>query len=168
MSDEEETSFGKFEWSDSMSVGNGAIDGDHKAFLGLVNILSEVQSLDARELVMESALLILQEYVMGHFLREEKALAKVGYPRLSGHIHKHVQFRARVQAIAALYNKGTKSAVEGLPELVVGWLRNHILTEDMEFSHWISDGVVDRRPLVYLAIEAEELNKDGRYDLLMP
>lgn len=168
MSDEDGGASQRFAWSESMSVGNAAIDGDHKAFLELVNILHDAKSSDSRELVIESTLLILQEYVLGHFLREEKALGKAGYPRLSAHAKKHAQFRARILEISARYGGGARSAVDGLAELVSDWLRNHILTEDLQFSQWISADIVDARPLVFLSIEAEELNKDGRFDLILP
>ncbi len=146
----------RFEWSEAISVGNDALDEDHKAFFVLAKMLQEAQCSEDNVIVIGSALLILEEYVEGHFLREEKAMQAASYPRLADHAMKHSLFRSHVHAISSAYGQGTKSAVEGLPELVVDWLRRHIVAEDLQYKNWIRDAVVDRRPLAYLAIEAEE------------
>ena len=138
-----------------MSVGNAPLDEDHKAFFEMAKMLSEVQGANDREIIIESALSILEEYVGGYFLREEKAMRAVNYPRLAGHVLKHGSFRARVKAIADLYRAGTKSAADGLPDIVADWLRAHILSEDLQYKNWINDSVVDSRPLVYLSIKSD-------------
>ncbi len=147
---------GKFQWTEEMSVGNVTLDDDHKAFFTISNLIMEAQRLDPRSHVTESALLMLGEYVGGHFLREEKAMRAVKYPRITGHIQKHTKFRAHVQAIVNAYREGTTSVIRELPDLVVDWLRGHILSEDAQYKMWISNSIVDDRPLVYLAMEAEE------------
>lgn len=145
----------KFDWSERMSVGNSTLDDDHKAFFDIARMLSEASGAEDSDIIIDSALSILEEYVGGHFLREERALRAVNYPRLADHVLKHESFRTRVRAIADLYHQGTKSAADGLPEIVADWLRAHILSEDLQYKNWINDSAVDGRPLVYLAIESE-------------
>ncbi|BAE49739.1 bacteriohemerythrin [Paramagnetospirillum magneticum] len=143
------------EWTPEMSVGNDTLDSDHKAFFDIARLLYDSLA-DKRDqgLIIASTLLILEEYVDGHFLREEKALKAVGYTQLSEHHHKHRKFQARVRAISETYQSGTKSAADDLPDLVVKWLTHHILNEDMQYKRWIRDSAVDPRPLALLAAEA--------------
>lgn len=168
MNEPEANKDGYFDWTEDMSVGIEIIDDDHKSFFELVKTFSGWGRGTASDLVIESALLMLEEYVGGHFLREEKAMQKCAYPKLVAHTQKHSYFRTRVQTISALYSRGTKSAIDDLPVMVVEWLKQHILGEDVQFKHWIRPLDVDSRPLGFLAMEASEINKDGRMDLLLP
>ncbi|MBF0562384.1 MAG: hemerythrin family protein [Alphaproteobacteria bacterium] len=142
------------EWSDEMSVGNSILDADHQSFLVLTRLLFESQK-HHNQLVILSAIHMLEEYVGGHFLREEKAMKAAKYPQLAAHTLKHGQFRARVKAIAEVYKSGTLSAADGLAEIVQDWLRQHVLDEDKLYVKWISDIHVDTRPLGILALEAQ-------------
>lgn len=143
------------DWTPEMSVGNDTLDSDHKAFFDIARLLYD--SLSAKQdqgMIITSTLMILEEYVDGHFLREEKALKAVGYTQLAEHHHKHRKFQARVRAISETYQSGTKSAADDLPNLVIQWLTHHILNEDMQYKRWIRDSAVDPRPLAFLAVEA--------------
>ena len=102
---------------------------------------------------------VLEEYVDGHFLREEKAMTSVGYPRFADHKLKHGHFNAKVKAAGETFRMGILTAVNGLPELVEDWLVQHILHEDMQFKNWIRNAAVDERPLAFLALEASQKGK---------
>ncbi|WP_254430953.1 bacteriohemerythrin [Magnetospirillum sp. LM-5] len=144
-----------FEWSQELSVGIHAIDADHMAFFELAKLIDQIKNDPENVGTISSSLAILNEYVDGHFLREEKAMRKVNYPHIAGHKLKHNQFRARVKAIEELYLQGTKSAIDDLPELVAKWLKSHIASEDQKYKNWLNNSVVDDRALVFLAIESE-------------
>jgi len=103
-----------------------------------------------------SAISLVEEYVMGHFLREEKAMRAVNYPQYTRHKHQHARFRARVQAIARVCQDGDKTAGGDLARVVVNWLRNHILTEDKKYYHWVTSSSVDDRALICLIVEKDE------------
>jgi hemerythrin len=145
-----------FEFTPDMSVGNDAIDADHKAFFELAKLLNETLDSGERGMIVLSSLAILEEYVDGHFHREEKAMRKVSYTNLAQHHLKHNQFRARIKAISELYRQGTTSAADDLPPLVINWLRSHIANDDLKYKRWINNSSVDDRPLVYLAMEFDE------------
>lgn len=143
------------QWSDEMSVGNEALDDDHKAFFDFAKILAEVEVGRQDKLVYLSAINMLEDYVTGHFHREEKALRAINYPHLEAHVQKHNVFRQHVYAIINDYRGGKEGAIANLPTLIVGWLDQHILREDMQYKYWIKDKFVDKRPLAFLAVEAE-------------
>ena len=144
-----------FSFLPEMSVGNESIDADHKAFFELAKLLHDTLSSGERGVIVLSSLAILEEYVDGHFHREEKAMRKVNYSNLAEHRLKHNQFRARIKAISEVFQQGITSAADDLPPLVVHWLRSHITNEDQRYKRWINNSVVDGRPMIYLAMEAE-------------
>jgi hemerythrin len=145
------------EWSQEMSVGNDTLDADHKAFFELArNIAEALHHKDDSHFTIASSVNMLVEYVAGHFYREENALRALGYNNLAQHHHKHRMFQGRIQAIAEAYQQGTSSVADNLPNLVIEWLRQHIMVEDMQYKRWMRDSAVDNRPLGLLALEAED------------
>ncbi len=145
------------EWSPEMSVGNDTLDADHKAFFALSKNLAEaLRHKDDSHFTITSSISMLEEYARGHFYREENALKTLGYNNLAQHHHKHRMFQGRIKAIAEAYQQGTSSAADNLPSLVIEWLRQHILVEDMQYKRWMRDSAVDNRPLGLLALEAED------------
>ena len=148
-----------FDFTEDMSVGIVTIDADHKAFFELARLLHETGHDHERGMIVLSAIGMLEEYVGGHFLREEKAMKMVRYPRLAEHRHRHEIFRGRIKAIAKAYREGTTAVAESLPSLVAHWLRNHIANDDLQYKNWINQSSVDPRPLAFLAMEAEAQSK---------
>ena len=115
------------EWSDALSVGNAAIDNDHKAFIDLAKLLRSFDkgSKDYK-IIIQSALLMLEEYVAGHFLREEKSMRQISFQHSDEHVSKHNIFRLKITTIIHAYNAGDLSVIDGIPDLVLKWLMNHI------------------------------------------
>ncbi|CAA6606550.1 Hemerythrin-like protein [Rhodospirillaceae bacterium LM-1] len=146
---------GLLEWTEAMSVGNDILDDDHKTFFDLAKIILEVDADNGNTIVFQSALNMLADYVHGHFLREEKALRAVNYPHFDAHEQKHKAFRQYVMKIVQDYGEGRSDDIRNLPGLVVSWLNQHILAEDMQYKFWIKEKFVDKRPLAFLAVEAE-------------
>ena len=62
-------------WTNDLSVGVDIIYEDHQAFFRLAKLLHDVmESSDKnQDALIETAINILEEYVAGHFLREETA-----------------------------------------------------------------------------------------------
>lgn len=148
------------EWSDALSVGNAAIDNDHKAFIDLAKLLRSFDkgSKDYK-VIIQSALLMLEEYVAGHFLREEKAMRQISFQHSDEHVSKHNIFRLKITSIIHAYNAGDLSVIDGIPDLVLKWLMNHIAHDDMKFKTLFQDSHVDNRPLAFLVLEALGANK---------
>lgn len=151
-----------FDFTDDLSVGNEAIDSDHRAFFELARLVHDSGAGSERDLVIQTALLMLQEYVDGHFLREEEAMKAVRYPRFAEHRHRHEIFRGRLHGIADSYLSGTLSVADDLPTLVARWLRGHIASDDLQYKAWISHARVDPRPLVFLSMDAEKRRVRGK------
>jgi hemerythrin-like metal-binding protein len=143
------------DWSDKFSVGNAVIDEDHQAFFEIAALLRDFdKERQGSHVIVESALNLLNEYVNGHFLREEKAMKKINFIGYDEHLARHVIFREKIKEIIIKYNGGVASASDYLHKFVIEWLTDHILKEDMKFKTLIGESDVDNRPMAYLADEA--------------
>ena len=144
------------EWTEELSVGVDVIDEDHQAFFRLPSLLKEIDlgDADTSDMLVETVLNILEEYVEGHFLREQRALAAVNYPNLAEHIAAHDRFAATVGDLIRAYRDGDKAGLANLGDMVVSWIVNHIMTMDKQYCGILTNDNVDNRPLVYLVEDA--------------
>ena len=140
-----------FTWKPELSVGQAAIDDDHKAFFSIANLLHDAAIQGDQRIVVESAINLLQEYIVGHFLREEMAMLSAKYPDTDAHIRSHAQFTRVVQQLVADYRSGIDGAAENLARQTGMWLREHIVSVDLKYKDWVKDSNVDSRPLGMLA-----------------
>lgn len=152
-----------FIWTKDLSVGHDSLDDDHKSFFALANLLHDIAYEEGQILVLESAILLLQEYVAGHFLREQNAMRSAGYPDLDAHTAEHVRFTNHIMSLIADYRNGNADAIAKLGEVTSNWLRSHIRDVDSKYVSWIKDTDVDNRPLGFLA---ETLEDEIEQDLL--
>ena len=140
-----------FTWKPELSVGQAAIDDDHKAFFSIANLLHDAATQGDQKIVVESAINLLQEYIVGHFLREEMAMLSAKYPDTDAHINTHTQFSRVVQQLVADYRHGIAGSAEKLAEQTASWLNEHIFSVDLKYKDWVNDTNVDCRPLGMLA-----------------
>lgn len=135
------------QWTPDFTVGNETLDDDHKAFFSLCGLLQEAKESGDAQMVIQSAILLLEEYVEGHFLREEMAMKAVHYPDLASHIAEHEAFKAQALSLVADCKQGKDDAVLQLASKTYDWLVKHIMLVDTRYSAWIKDADVDTRPL---------------------
>jgi len=123
-------------WQNTMSVGNDAIDHDHRYLISFVNTIELVlQSPEDKKSIM-IALEQLYEYGEEHFKKEEAIQRKIKYPQSLNHKHSHSKLLDQLKVVQAKV-KGLESSGEiskYAPELTTylrGWLVNHVFNEDM-------------------------------------
>lgn len=149
------------EWTDALSVGVDVLDDDHQAFFRVSALLQEFQScaVENQDALIETALNILEEYIEGHFLREETALAAADYPDLAAHIALHDDFAAVITRIIQDYRNGDKARLNQLSDLVTNWIGNHILTVDARYRGVLTNENVDNQPLARLIANADPVDE---------
>ena len=142
-------------WSPDLSVGVDVIDEDHQAFFRLAELLRDVIEgpEEGNDYLIETAINVLEEYVEGHFLREEMAMAAVNYPFLADHLAAHEAFAAKAHQIAQEYRSGNKDIAGTISGLVERWIVGHIHTIDKQYCGYLTNDNVDSRPLIYLSDE---------------
>jgi hemerythrin len=122
-------------WCDEYAIGHSDIDGDHRALMDVLVILSAGY---CEADLVDTQIKMLERYIIEHFAREERLMRQIGYPEIERHLALHGQFRATVRRLRTLW------AGDNSPELqteIVGelsqWLENHILVADRDYSSWL-------------------------------
>jgi len=153
---ETETTIRSLIWSDELSVGSEPLDRDHKSFFELCNLITHIDHNDTNiKLIMPSALTILEEYVCGHFFREEKAMKAAKFSDLQAHMLIHTIFHDRVISIIDSYSGGHLTDIDELAEMVCNWVQAHIQETDMAYKDAIANIYVDDRPIAFLTADPE-------------
>lgn len=131
----------QFEWNKALSVGDDAIDDDHKELFSLLNELAEADLADS---FLLGILGRLEGYTQYHFTREEELMARVGYPGMQDHIAKHRMFVEWLDTVKKTYQRSAESPFQ-LADLVNdflgSWLVEHIMKEDMQYRDFIIENL---------------------------
>jgi hemerythrin len=130
----EDTGLIVFEWQDSLSVGVTEFDTHHKRLISLINKLRSSLARGDDGGVTREVLTEVSNYTMYHFRAEEDLMEKFGYPGFSRHRHEHLELISKtLQLMGEAYNNKADIGKEVL-EFLVGWLKNHILITDKQYS----------------------------------
>ncbi len=144
------------EWHEGLSVGNAALDDDHKAFYRACLLLSEVGNEGLHQSIVQTAILLLKDYLTGHIFREESAMRRAQVPDLEEHVNQHVKFEILLRSLISEYESGNLGALNNLVVVAKGWQDSHIAEMDLKYKNLIVDADVDPRPLGLLAAELYE------------
>jgi len=130
-------------WSLDLSLGVQLIDEQHQEMFDRINrLLRAIGEIGGAEQVVATAD-FLQEYVIQHFAAEEEQMVLHEYPGLAKHMEHHEYFRAQVDDLRRrLSEQGPdeKLLVEA-QELLVNWLRDHILQVDMVMGRFFKENL---------------------------
>lgn len=128
-------------WSEDLSVGVELIDEQHKEMFNRINrLLRAMGEIAGTEQVVATAD-FLQEYVVQHFAAEEEQMVLREYPGLAKHKEHHEYFRERVEDLRqrlSEHGPDEKLLVEA-QELLVNYLRDHILQVDMLMGRFLKE-----------------------------
>lgn len=142
-------------WDETLSVGVDIIDEDHQAFFRLPTLMQDIQESEdeQKNLLIDTYINILQEYIEGHFLREQRALMAIHYEDLAEHIAAHDQFSQQVRKLIDEYKGENKESLNDIGRLVTHWMTSHIKTADQKYRGLLNNDNVDSRPLAYFLEE---------------
>jgi hemerythrin len=127
------------DWKDKMSVGNDALDADHKKLLGFINDLHDRMESNPDPEMIERVLDKLIDYAHYHFEFEEKLLRLCRYPELDKHKEKHKEIFDQLRNMKASYHASpTEFRLIGIFDFLSNWLMKHILREDMAYKSFIA------------------------------
>ncbi len=136
----------RIEWDDSLSVGVGLIDEQHKMLIQKLKDLSDAIN-EGREFnkIMKT-LDFMIDYTDFHFSEEEKRMAEHGYPGLADQQNQHEQFKVTLNHILEDFNEEgpTKALATSINVFLVNWLINHIKGTDLKLGKFFSEkGLTD-------------------------
>lgn len=125
-------------WDSSYSVGNVALNNQHKHLMELCNQLAACIE-DSKGQFSSRFIGILFDltgYARRHFKYEESLLQACGYPRLSTQQADHEEYEKHVADALASAKAGTLDQA-GLQQLLSNWWNDHILISDMDYRSYL-------------------------------
>ncbi len=126
-------------WRRQLSVGQPAIDEDHKHLIAYLNELDAALNADRFQPIRVAKILVkLLEYTKEHFAREEKIMQSVQYPKFDDHVAQH---REAVRLVSELSNRfsvePTHENAEKLYKFTADWLVRHIILQDTQLTPYV-------------------------------
>jgi NNP family nitrate/nitrite transporter-like MFS transporter len=125
-------------WDDEFSVGVGAIDGQHKGMMRLINEIDEVIQKGGTYDQFSSILNDLIDFMNRHFAYEEKLMVENNCPNLERHKKSHVRLR---QELSGWQEKVAKAGSEEMNEHMLFlriWFPGHILNVDKKDADYLT------------------------------
>ena len=123
-------------WSKEYELGCDFVDSQHKRLFELVNNIS-LACKDGQDVkILNETLDFLLQYTVQHFIDEEAYQIKYDFPDYERHKQLHEDFKETVsEKVSEFREKGsTKMLSTTVNKIVVRWLVNHILMEDMKIG----------------------------------
>lgn len=127
-------------WNESLSVGYGLIDEQHKELFQRYNeLLDACKNRRGRE-VISSTLDFLMEYVTEHFSEEERSMQQYDYPGRDEHIRQHRELFEHVKDVYdELESEGaTVAVITSISHTILNWLLRHVRQTDVELGRFLA------------------------------
>lgn len=123
-------------WSESLSTSHENIDAEHKMLIKSLNDLDQAMKKGAGRDQITASVLFLENYVAGHFAREEAYMLKVKCPSFADNCKAHRELK---QKLANWKNLLTKEGASTTLVLEIynetsDWITNHILKIDCKLK----------------------------------
>ena len=127
-------------WTEEFSVGVDEMDRQHRVLIDLINRLVTHDKNSEAETVSD-ILNELNDYIALHFKQEEAMLEKAGFPQLEQHKIEHVSLIEQFSDILMQTMKNPESTSADLLELLLHWLKGHILHDDMAYRDFFKNQI---------------------------
>ena len=127
-------------WDESMSVGVGILDSDHKRLLDMFNGLLKTGVSTKSKDDLIPLINGLRDYTDVHFRREEAFMERHGFPDLEEHKAAHRYFVDEVEKLGReLAGDHTMMLRIDLILLLKDWLIEHIQSTDKQYKPYLVD-----------------------------
>jgi hemerythrin len=120
-------------WKNEYSIGHFQTDNEHKELISLANKVIQFSNTGEDIQKIRGALKALLQYTIIHFRNEEQYMERLGYPEIEHHKECHAELIARLDEVIA-GNSDVNDLVHGLKRLMVVWVIEHIINEDLKIA----------------------------------
>ena len=120
-------------WREQLSVGNDAIDSDHRYLIDIINRVEQGMISKNRK-SLTAALDSLSKYSQEHFTREEKIAKAAGYQQVPGLNQSHealIKKLDQVKTEISQMQEWSPEVIEHFANFLRGWLIDHVVKEDL-------------------------------------
>ncbi len=130
----------QFIWTQDLSVGNVALDAEHKRLLEQVNVLVDAIVSERGPVVVAPAVEFLNTYISEHFANEAKYMLENEYPDVEAHVALHRQF---VEQYTELKKKielqgPSEDLLLDIENKLARWWIEHIGVQDKKYAVFIA------------------------------
>lgn len=129
----------QFLWTHNLSTGHTRIDEDHRKLFEMINAFQNALEQERGKELTGRVLNNLVLYYRVHFLREEEAMQRIGYPDYLEHKLEHESFIKTVDMLKANYESGATINPVFVCKMLSDWLRNHIAQVDTKLAAALKD-----------------------------
>ncbi len=127
-----------FSWKEIYSVQVEAMDRQHQTLFSTINELNDALARGEGSKVVDRVLNKLVVYATTHFAAEEGLMEKHHFPGLAEHRARHQELRRRVDEFLQQHEAGKVGVPADLILFLQGWLREHILGTDHQYSGFLN------------------------------
>lgn len=117
-------------WRESFSVGDPAVDHEHRELIELVNAAARRITAAAPPAEIDAAFGDLLAAVSGHFAHEERQMRRAGYPAYGEHKADHERLIDRLRDLMDEAHDAPEAAAEATVEALADWFEGHFATHD--------------------------------------
>ncbi|GHS85096.1 hemerythrin [Synergistales bacterium] len=124
-------------WNSSLETGIKLVDEQHKQLFDKADELLVASSGDTIKKVLD----FLASYIVKHFTDEQSLHQSVSYPKATAHRGYHNEYVKTFKKFQEQYEKEgpTLSNKMAANKIVVGWLKDHIMVHDKEFTKYYKE-----------------------------
>ncbi|MFA9453338.1 MAG: bacteriohemerythrin [Candidatus Aminicenantaceae bacterium] len=128
-------------WDDSLSVGVGLIDDQHKMLIEKLKDLSDDFKQGHEQNKIMKTLGFMIDYTNFHFTAEEKVMAEYDYTELEDQQQQHAEFKTTLENILLdLREDGPSDELaKSINVFLLNWLVNHIKGSDQRLGAYLNE-----------------------------
>lgn len=128
-----------FKWTKALAVGVEEIDNQHKELFEKVNeLVAAMREKKGKEVIKET-MVFMENYVVKHFLAEEKLMKKFDYPGYEDQHEEHQKFVNEITEFAneIKYVEINSNFIVHFELKIGNWLLKHTSTIDRELGEFL-------------------------------
>lgn len=127
-----------FRWDHSYSVNIAELDHQHQRLFRTVAELEYALSIGRADSVLDDVMEKVVEHTIDHFAAEEELMQQHGFPGLAAHRSEHKELAQKLAQFNLSNMAGRPDLASAFLAFLQGWLRDHILKTDMEYSEFLN------------------------------
>ena len=132
------------DWKDSYSIGNEAVDHEHRELIDLINTLHEELTGSGGARAAAAIFGDIYKGISSHFALEEKFMREHGYDQLAEHKGDHERLLDELRDIMDDYDDARAGGVDAeadrqLSERLGTWFARHFQTHDARLHSRLGD-----------------------------
>ena len=120
-------------WKSEYHIGHFQTDNEHKHLISHANKVIHFSNKGENIHKIRSAVETLHQYIIIHFRNEENYMERLGYQGIERHKEGHAELIARFNDVIS-ENTNVNDLVHGLKRLMVVWVIEHIINEDLKIA----------------------------------